>query len=144
MPNRSVREIIERDGLIAVGPASTVKEAVAKMVEHHCGSVVVIDGDAVVGIFTERDLMIRVVHAGLDPTGTRMREVMTKQPDTIDAQAPVSDAIRAMDEFSYRYLPVLDAGRCIGVISTRHLPFSDVVDLNDELEARHGLAERMW
>jgi CBS domain-containing protein len=143
MPQRPIREIIERDRLISVGPDSTAKEAVAAMVEHHCGSIVVLESGKVAGIFTERDLMLRVVHAGRDPAKTTMREVMTKSPDTIDADAPVANAIRAMDEFSYRYLPVLERGRCIGVISTRHLPFSDVLEMKDELEVRHDIAERM-
>jgi predicted transcriptional regulator len=69
---------------------------------------------------------------------------MTKSPDTIAADAPVADAIRAMDEFSYRYLPVLDAGQCIGVISTRHLPFKEVLEMASELQTRHDIAERLW
>lgn len=144
MPTRPVREIIQRDQLVAVAPTTTVKEAVATMVEHCCGSVVVLDADEVTGIFTERDLMTRVVAKALDAATTPISAVMTKSPDMIGADAPVADAIRAMDEFSYRYLPVLDGGRCIGVISTRHLPFSDVLEMKDELEARHSLAERMW
>jgi CBS domain-containing protein len=143
MPQRPIREIIERDQLISVGLDATAKEAVDAMVDHHCGSIVVLESGKVAGIFTERDLMIRVVHPGLDPAKTTMREVMTGKPDTIDADAPVANAIRAMDEFSYRYLPVLERGRCIGVISTRHLPFSDVLEMKGELEARHDIAERM-
>lgn len=144
MPKRPIRQIIERDQLVAVPPSATVKDAVETMAGHCCGSVLVIEGDQVAGIFTERDLLLRVVAKGLAPEATPIDAVMTKSPDTIDADAPVADAIRAMDEFSYRYLPVLDAGRCIGVISTRHLPFGDVLDMKDELDARHTLAERMW
>ena len=144
MPNRPVRDIIERDRLVQVGPDSTVKKAVDEMAEHRCGSILVMEGDAVLGIFTERDLMLRVVHQGRDPATTKMADVMTKTPDTIAADAPVADAIRAMDEFSYRYLPVIDAGRCIGVISTRHLPFRDVLQMNWELQTRHDIAERLW
>ena len=51
---------------------------------------------------------------------------MTREPDTIGADEPVAEAIRRMDEFSYRYLPVIEDGKVIGVISTRHLPFGDV------------------
>ena len=144
MPKRPVREIIERDRLVAVAPTTTVKAAVDAMAEHRCGSVLVMEGDTVAGIFTERDLMLRVVHAGRDPATTSMVEVMTRTPDTIAADAPVADAIRAMDEFSYRYLPVLDGGRCIGVISTRHLPFKDIIEMSPELQTRHDIAERMW
>lgn len=144
MAKTPIREIISRDALVQAAPTTTVKAAVDKMAEHRCGSIVVLDGERVAGIFTERDLMLRVVHAGRDPTKTPLGEVMTKDPDTIDADAPVADAIRAMDEFSYRYLPVIAEGRCIGVISTRHLPFGEVLGLEWELETRHQIAERLW
>ncbi len=144
MAKTPVREIIQRDTLVHTAPTTTVKTAADEMAKHRCGSIVVREGGAVVGIFTERDLLLRVVHAGLDPAATTVAEVMTKDPDTIDAGAPIADAIRAMDEFSYRYLPVMEEGRCIGVVSTRHLPFSTVVGMEWELEERHNLAERIW
>ena len=55
----------------------------------------------------------------------------------------MKEAIRKMDEFSYRYLPVMQDGRVIGVISTRHLPFGEVLNMQWELEERHRLTERM-
>ena len=69
---------------------------------------------------------------------------MTRDPDTIGADEPVKEAIRKMDEFSYRYLPVIDRDKVIGVISTRHLPFGEVLNMQWELGERHTLAERMW
>lgn len=140
----SVRQIIERERLVECSPGVSVKDAVARMCEHCCGSIVLKDDGRIVGIFTERDLMRRVVHAGLDPAETPVGAVMTPDPDTIDAEAPVMDAIRAMDECSYRYLPVIENGACVGVISTRHLPFSEVIAMAPELEARHRLAEQLW
>lgn len=144
MPKTPVRTIIERDALVRTTPDASVKAAADEMARQRCGSILVMEGDALVGIFTERDLLTRVVHAGRDPAGCKVAEVMTRQPDTIAADAPVADAIRAMDEFSYRYLPVMDGGRCIGVISTRHLPFGAVLGLQWEIDERHNLAERMW
>ncbi|MEZ5865112.1 MAG: CBS domain-containing protein [Geminicoccaceae bacterium] len=144
MAKTPVREIIQRDTLVRTAPTATVKAAADEMAKNRCGSIVVMEGEAVVGILTERDLLLRVIHSGLDPAATTVAEVMTKSPDTIDADAPVADAIRAMDEFSYRYLPVMDQGRCIGVISTRHLPFGAVVGMEWEIEERHRLAERIW
>ena len=102
-------------------------------------------GDELLGIFTERDLLDRVAAAGKDLGGTRLAEVMTKDPDTIGADAPVEEAIRKMDEFGYRYLPVVDGdGKVIGVLSTRHLPFGEVLNMRWELDERHRLAERTW
>ena len=100
-------------------------------------------GDRLVGIFSERDLLIRVASAGRDLDRTAIDEVMTREPDTIGADEPVAEAIRRIDEFSYRYLPVIEDGKVIGVISTRHLPFGDVVAMAGELQQRHDLAERM-
>lgn len=140
---RPVRELIERDVLVAAAPGDSVRAAAERMAQHVCGCVVVMEGERLVGVFTERDLLIRVVAKGRDVERTTLAEVMTRSPDTIAAEAPVADAIRRMDEFSYRYLPVLDGERVIGVISMRHLPFADVIELQDELEMRHGLAERL-
>ena len=143
MPQRTVREMIERDRLVSAGPETTVRAAAGLMADGRCGSLLVMDGGRLLGIFTERDLLNRVVGAGRDPGRTRLAEVVTRDPDTIGADEPIIAAIRKMDEFSYRYLPVLDGGRVIGVISTRHLPFSEVIAVAPELERRHSLAERM-
>jgi CBS domain-containing protein len=140
---RPVRDLIERAHLVRAAPGDSVRKAAEQMAEHVCGSVVVMDGERILGIFTERDLLMRVAAKGRDLDTTPLAEVMTRNPDTIAADAPVADAIRRMDEFSYRYLPVIEDGRLIGIISTRHLPFAEVIEMQDELEARHGLAERL-
>ena len=144
MSSRPVRAVIERDTIVHCAPEDTVRSAVKAMAEHVCGSILVMHGDALVGIFTERDLLMRVASAGRDLDRTAIGEVMTREPDTIGADEPVAEAIRRMDEFSYRYLPVIEDGKVIGVISTRHLPFSDVIAMAGELQQRHDLAERMW
>ena len=143
MSGRPVRALIERETIVRCAPEDTVRSAVKAMAEHVCGSILVMQGDALVGIFTERDLLMRVASAGRDLDRTAIGEVMTREPDTIGADEPVAEAIRRMDEFSYRYLPVIEDGKVIGVISTRHLPFGDVVAMAGELQQRHDLAERM-
>lgn len=144
MPDRPVREMIHRAALVRASPDDTVRVAAKAMVEQVCGSSLVMEGERLVGIFTERDLLTRVVAADRDPDRTRLRDVMTRDPDTIGADEPIKEVIRKMDEFGYRYLPVLENGRVIGVISTRHLPFGEVISMQWELQARHALAERMW
>lgn len=144
MPNRPVRELIERDRLVSAPPSATVRAACETMTENRCGSILVMEGERLLGIFTERDLLNRVAAAGKDLDRTQLKEVMTRSPDTIGADEPVKEAIRRMDEFSYRYLPVIEGGKVIGVISTRHLPFGEVLAMQWELDERHALAERMW
>jgi len=144
MPDRPVRDMIHRAALVRASPDDTVRTAAKAMAEQVCGSVLVMEGERLVGIFTERDLLTRVVAAARDADQTKLREVMTRDPDTIGADQPIKEVIRKMDEFGYRYLPVLEDGRVIGVISTRHLPFGEVIGMQWELEDRHALTERMW
>jgi CBS domain-containing protein len=114
------------------------------MAEHCCSSILICEGEHLRGIFTERDLLVRVVAAGLDPYRTKLGEVMTPNPDTIDGGAPVVEAIRRMDECSYRHLPVIENGKILGVVSMRDLPLDDLARMQPELDQRHALAERMW
>jgi CBS domain-containing protein len=144
MPNTPVRECIKRDEPLMARRADTVRDATARMAEHACSSILICEGGKILGIFTERDLLVRVVAAGLDPDRTTLGEVMTADPDTIDAKESVVEAIRRMDEFSYRHLPVVENGKVLGVVSMRDLPFEDLVSMQPELEKRHTLAERMW
>ena len=144
MAKRCVREIINRDRPVVGRPEDTVQAAAARMAERCCGSILVCEGGELRGIFTERDLLARVVAAGHDPAGTRLAEVMTPDPDTIGGSAPVAEAVRRMDEGCYRHLPVLEGGRILGVVSLRDVPFAVLARVHPELEQRHALAERLW
>lgn len=141
---RLVRDIMQRHHPVVAGPGDTAATAAARMTEEACGSILVCEGERLVGIFTERDLMTRVVGKGLDPKGTRLREVMTPDPDWIESTKTARDALRQMDEIGYRHLPVLEQGRVLGVISRRDIPIETVFVMQPELEMRHALAERMW
>ncbi len=123
MSTRPVREIIKRDEPLCATADDTVRTAATRMAEHVCSSILICDGGKLLGIFTERDLLARVVAAGLDPDKTTLAEVMTADPDTIEGSEPAIEAIRRMDEFGYRHLPVMDGDRLLGVISLRDLPF---------------------
>jgi CBS domain-containing protein len=144
MPRRPVRECIHREEPLCARPGDTVQDAAKRMAEACCGSILIRDGEKLVGIFTERDLLVRVVAAGQEPSKTRVGDVMTADPDTIEGSEPVVEAIRRMDEFSYRHLPVVERGRLIGIISWRDLPREERQLMQPELEQRHTLAERMW
>lgn len=139
-----IGDLIDRDRLVAAGPKDSVQQAAERMAEQCCGSILVMEDDRLVGIFTERDLLMRVAARGLDPGSARLGEVMTKDPETIGADEPVQQAIRRMDEFSYRYLPVIENDRVIGVLSMRHLPFGAILGMQWELDERHAVAERLW
>ncbi|MFQ3224022.1 MAG: CBS domain-containing protein [Lentimonas sp.] len=96
---------------------STVDAAVSEMNRQRVGSILVQEGARVVGIFTERDVLTRVVAAGRDPTTTTVREVMTSDFLSITEETSVEDAMQMMTDKRVRHLPVLDGEKLLGIIS---------------------------
>jgi CBS domain-containing protein len=144
MRHRTVREIMSSVEVCQRPPEASVRDACCLMAEHRCGSVLVVEGERLVGIFTERDAVERVFAGGLDPQRTLLADVMTPQPDTIGPNQSVDEAIRRMDEFGYRHLPVIEADRVLGVLSVRDLSIEDLAAMHAELESRRVIAERAW
>jgi CBS domain-containing protein len=95
----------------------SVSDAVAEMNGHRVGSVLVLDNGRLVGIFTERDVLRRVVGAGVDPKRTQVAEVMTAGVITISPEVTVEETMVLFTEKRCRHLPVVDNGRLIGTIS---------------------------
>ena len=96
---------------------STVDAAVSEMNRQRVGSIIVKDSDRVVGIFTERDVLTRVVAAGRDPKVTSVREVMTSDFLSITKDTSVEDAMQTMTNKRVRHLPVFDGEQLLGLIS---------------------------
>jgi CBS domain-containing protein len=104
-----------------VAPHQTVSEAVALMRQESVGCLLVCEGRKVVGIFTERDLMRRVLAEG-KPLSLTVRECMTPDPVTVHPKDPITAAVRRMEEGGYRHLPVVDEkGRPVGVLSVKRI-----------------------
>jgi CBS domain-containing protein len=115
---------------------ATVIEAINAMVQNRVGAVAVVEQGFLKGIFTERDVMIRVVQAQRHPETTRLAEVMTTPVQTIAAETSASEALSQMLEKHIRHLPITDAaGRILGMLSIRNLLQRRVEDLSHELEA---------
>ncbi len=107
-----------RDVLVAA-PTTTVAKAAQLMADQNVGAVLVVDGERLLGIFTERDVVFRVVAKGLDPAVARLSDVMTREPATIEPEAPFGYALILMQEKGFRHLPVLSGGRPVGIVSSR-------------------------
>ena len=148
MPERPVRSILSRRHLgpvlVAAGPDETAREAARRMAESCRGGLLVVEDGRALGLFTERDLLERVVAAGRDPDRTRLREVMRADFETIGAGAPVAEAVRRMDEGGLRHLPVVEGDRVVGVLSSRDIPVLELGSMARELHERHRLSERAW
>lgn len=143
VPGHPVRAVMKRHCTVLAQPGETVQTAVARMTKAACGSILVCDGDHLCGIFTERDLVTRVVGCGRDPKRTRLAEVMTCDPAWIESSETVREALWQMDGFAYP-LPVLEDGRALGVLSLHDLPLETLAEMLPELEQRRVLAERIW
>ena len=106
------------------------------MHEGHIGAVAVVDNDRLAGIFSERDLMYRVVLDRKDLDRTRVGDVMTSPVTTIERSMTADDALRVMDEKQIRHLPVVNAdGRLAGMLSVRSLLHEKVQELTDQLDS---------
>jgi len=114
----------------------TVMEAIETMAAAQIGSVVVIDGDRTEGIFTERDVMLRVVLEGRNPKQTRIEEVMTTPVQTIGIRSTGDEALRLMVQEHIRHLPVIDEkGRAQAIVSMRSLLDEKVKELHQQLDS---------
>jgi len=114
-----VADILARKGsqVFTVQKSATTFDALREMVERNVGSLMVLDGDAVVGIFTERDYLRRVALAGRPPEATRVGEVMTECLVVLDPGRTVEECMSIMTQQRTRHLPVLAEGRLAGMLS---------------------------
>ena len=136
MPIRSVRSIVAGQTPVTAAKSATVLEAAVLMKQQGKGALLVVDGTRLIGIFTERDIVFRVVAAGRDPKDTRLAEVMTPQPQTIHPNKPFLHALRIMHEGGFRHLPVVENDWPLGVLSARDALDDDLYELRAELAQR--------
>jgi CBS domain-containing protein len=111
----------------------TVLETVRAMVERNIGAVPVIHGGKLVGIFSERDLMRRVVAEGRDPRATCIAEVMTDDPMVVGTAEDLETCMTLMRRHGFRHLPVCHEGHLVGVVSLRDILLHDLNEKDDEV-----------
>ncbi len=116
---RSIRDVIKRLEVVRIAADASVREACKLMAEQRVGAVLVMDGEGLEGIFTERDALNHVLAEGLDANATLVAEVMTVNPVTLAPDAAAIDALRLMSEVGFRHIPIVEEGRVFGVISIR-------------------------
>jgi len=117
----------------AVHPDTTVAESVHRMQSENIGALLVMDGDNLTGIFTERDALNKVLAAGIDPNSTKVSAVMTKDPVYIDPSTTIEEAMSIVTKRRVRHLPVLDNGKLVGIVSSGDLTHWLVQDREGEI-----------
>lgn len=132
----TIRDLLSNRTIHYVQPEQTVFEAANYMVQSNVGAVPVLDGTRLVGIFSERDIMKRVVTEGRDPGKTRVGDVMSTEIRTLAPSATCHDAMLMMQFHSVRHLPVCEESTLVGFLSLRDL-------LRHNLDEKAGEAEMM-
>ncbi len=132
----------EGEAIHSVGPDTPVTECVRLMTAEKIGALVVMDGERLKGIFTERDALNKVLAAGLDPGSTKVSEVMTKDPYCIPPTTTVGDAMELITTRRFRHLPIVEDGKLLAVVSSGDLTRWLVKDQMGDVQELVGLAAR--
>jgi len=131
---KKLRDIMRQGFLFTIQRGATVAEAVRTMAANNVGIVAVLDGDRLVGVFSERDVVRKVVARGLDPARTPVADVMTGRLVVADADEDYQSAMSKMDQANIRHLPVVSGERLLSMLSIRDLMRIAIEDRGAEIE----------
>ena len=131
---KSVKELINNRSVYTVDKSVTVQAVVEYMAQKSIGAVSVLDGDRLVGIFSERDVINRVVAKGLNPGALAVSAVMTTNLVVVNAAETYESCLRKMKQANCRHLPVVEGDKLVGFISLRDLLLVDISEKDDTIE----------
>ena len=135
---RTLGELVRSQEMRYVNRGQTILEAVNYMSEHKIGAVPVLEGDRMVGIFSERDLMVRCVAGRLDIEKTKIEDVMTKRVIIMEPGDSYEECLRIMKQEGIRHVPVCDRDKLIGVVSMRDIMQADVEEKEQKIDILHS------
>jgi CBS domain-containing protein len=136
MFDQAIRTVMDRKKFLTATPAESVSGASVLMASQNAGAVLVLEGERLVGIFTERDAVFRVIARGLDPSTTPLSAVMTAEPKTLAPGKSYGHALTLMHENGFRHVPVVEDGRPVGIISSRNAMDPDMEEFVSEERRR--------
>lgn len=141
MSDRLIRTIIEDQKILTCAASTTVIEAACLMEHNAVGAAMIVEDGRLIGIFTERDALIRIIAKGRDTQTTQLSEVMTRNPTTVDPDRPFGYALHLMYEGKFRHVPVVEDGRPIGMVSARDALGPELEDFVYELLRREQIEQ---
>ena len=141
MFSQPIRGLMEKRKLLSAPPESTVLHACERMAKKNTGAVLVVQDGNLIGIFTERDAVFRVIAQGRDPAKTRLSEVMTPSPKTIDPDKTFGYAMLLMHKNGFRHLPVIENGKPVGIVSARNALDPDLEEFVSETRRRERIQD---
>src|SRR5262252_2854265 len=134
-----VRRVMKRRDLLTAPPGISVAEASRRMARKNVGAILVIESNKLIGIFTERDIVFRVVASGLDLLATRIGDVMTRSPRIVNADGSFGSALLIMHDNRFRHLPVIKNSKVVGIVSARIALDPELEDFVSEAQRRKHL-----
>jgi len=137
--SQRIRSVMEQKRMLTAPPKTTVVEAAKLMAEKNVGAVLVVDQERLIGIFTERDAVFRVIAQGLDIQTTPLSQVMTAPPKTVDPDKTFGFALMMMHENGFRHVPVIENGRPIGIVSARNALDPEMEEFVPEAQRREHI-----
>ena len=138
MFSQRIKSVMDAKKLLTASTQTSVFDAAKQMAQRQVSAVLVVDDDQLVGIFTERDAVFRVIAAGLDVHATRIGEVMTPSPQSVDPDKTFGYALLLMHEHGFRHVPVVLNGKPIGIVSARSALDPDMEEfVSEEQRRRH-------
>ena len=128
----NIRDILTEKGTVvySISPQATVYESLEKMTAHNVGAVLVIEGENLRGIFTERDYMKKVILQERASRSTLVKDIMTPNPVCVTPSDSVDDALSIMTKQHCRHLPVIAEGKIAGIVSIGDLVKKKISDMN--------------
>ncbi len=143
MPRRKLIDIVGDQELLFTASDASVQAVAEQMAARHVAAILVVEDGALKGVFTERDLLQRVVAAGLDTVNTSISQVMTPDPISLDARRSGFEAVRIMYEEGIRHIVVTALNGGFGVVSMRDFLGSEMADFEKEMDFQSGVWENI-
>ena len=141
MSHRLISDVIAGRKAYTTSSQTSIADAARLMKEHAIGALMIVDEGKLVGIFTERDVVFRVIAADKDPKTTRVASAMTRKPRALEGSRPLGHALHLMYEGGFRHVPVVENGKPIGMVSARDALGPELAQFQEELGDREHIRE---
>ncbi len=131
-----IKSLMEPRKLLVATPDTVVSAAAKRMASKNTGAILIVEDGQLLGIFTERDAVFRVLAKGLDASTTKLRTVMTPQPATMTPDRTYGQALMLMHEKGFRHVPVVGPAGVLGIVSARNAMDPDLEEFVSEARRR--------
>ncbi len=138
MFSQRIKHVMDTQKVVTASIDTTVLEAARLMAHRQVSAILVLEKEQLVGIFTERDAVFRVMAKGMDPHGVYLKDAMTHSPLTVAPEKTFGHALMLMHENGFRHVPVVVEGKPVGMVTSRNALDPDMEEFVSEERRRHS------